>query len=105
MQGTVLRRSPWMCIDGNDGGRHVEADFDNNGDADLLVTILNDRPVLLRNDAPRRGWRWMRVTLVGESRWDKEVRSDSKRTVDTDPNTEKKSGDRGTQNSGQEISH
>jgi hypothetical protein len=41
------------------------ADFDNDGDIDLLVANLNDRPVLLRNDTPRRGRHWLQVTLVG----------------------------------------
>ncbi len=41
------------------------ADFDNDGDVDLLVTHLNDRPALLRNDTPRRGRHWLSVYLVG----------------------------------------
>jgi hypothetical protein len=41
------------------------ADYDNDGDIDLLVASLNDRPVLLRNDTPRRGRHWLQVTLVG----------------------------------------
>jgi hypothetical protein len=40
-------------------------DFDNDGDVDLLVSSLNDRPVLLRNDTPRRGRHWLGVRLVG----------------------------------------
>lgn len=49
-------------------GRGVAgADFDNDGDIDLLVTNLNDRPALLRNDTPRRGRHWLSVNLVGRS--------------------------------------
>ncbi len=40
-------------------------DFDNDGDIDLLITNLNDRPILLRNDSPRRGRHWLEVKLVG----------------------------------------
>jgi len=43
------------------------ADFDNDGDIDVLVTNLNDRPALLRNDTPRRGRHWLGVRLVGRS--------------------------------------
>lgn len=42
-------------------------DFDNDGDIDLLVASLNDRPVLLRNDSPRNGRHWLGVRLVGRS--------------------------------------
>ena len=42
-------------------------DFDNDGDIDLLVASLNDRPVLLRNDSPRDGKHWLTVHLVGRS--------------------------------------
>ncbi len=41
------------------------ADFDNDGDIDVLVNNLNDRPVLLRNDTPRRGRHWLTVNLIG----------------------------------------
>ena len=40
-------------------------DMDNDGDLDLLITNLNDRPVLLRNDTPRLGRHWLLVDLVG----------------------------------------
>ena len=41
-------------------------DFDNDGDIDVLVTNLNDRPALLRNDTPRRDRHWLTVLLVGQ---------------------------------------
>lgn len=41
------------------------ADFDNDGDVDLLVTNLNDRAALLRNDSPRRDRHWLSVRLIG----------------------------------------
>ncbi len=40
-------------------------DFDNDGDLDLLVANLNERPVLLRNDTPRAGHHWLMLDLVG----------------------------------------
>jgi hypothetical protein len=42
------------------------ADFDDDGDLDILVTNLDDTPVLLRNDWPAKG-RWLRLRLVGTS--------------------------------------
>jgi hypothetical protein len=42
-------------------------DFDNDGDVDLLVASLNDRPVLLRNDSPRDGKHWLGIQLVNKS--------------------------------------
>lgn len=42
-------------------------DYDNDGDIDLLVASINARPVLLRNDTPRHGRRWLGLTLVGRS--------------------------------------
>ncbi len=42
----------------------VGGDFDNDGDIDILVTNLNDRPVLLRNDTPRRERHWLQVDLI-----------------------------------------
>ena len=43
------------------------ADMDNDGDLDLLVTNVNDRPALLRNDSPRAGRHWLTVELVGRA--------------------------------------
>ncbi len=45
----------------------ARADFDNDGDVDLLVNHLNDRPALLRNDTLRRGRHWLTVELVGRA--------------------------------------
>ena len=42
-------------------------DFDNDGDVDVLVANLNDRPMLLRNDSPRQGRHWLAVRLVGRA--------------------------------------
>jgi enediyne biosynthesis protein E4 len=39
------------------------ADFDNDGDIDILVHILNDRPCLLRNDGGNRN-HWLKVIPV-----------------------------------------
>jgi len=43
-------------------------DIDNDGDIDLLVASLNDRPVLLRNDSPRNGHHWVSVRLIDHGR-------------------------------------
>jgi hypothetical protein len=40
------------------------ADFDDDGDVDLLVSNINSTPTLLRNDSPRRG-RWLTVEATG----------------------------------------
>ncbi len=40
------------------------ADFDDDGDLDVLITNLEDTPVLLRNDWPERG-HWLGLRLVG----------------------------------------
>ncbi len=40
-------------------------DFDNDGDLDVLVINIDDRPTLLRNDSGA-GNRWIAVRLVGE---------------------------------------
>jgi hypothetical protein len=43
----------------------ARADFDNDGDIDLLVNNLNAAPTLLRNDTPRGGRHWLSVELLG----------------------------------------
>ena len=43
----------------------ASADFDNDGDLDLLVSNLDDSPALLRNDGGPRG-AWLRIKLVGK---------------------------------------
>ena len=40
------------------------ADFDDDGDLDVLITNLDDTPILLRNDWPEKG-HWLRLRLVG----------------------------------------
>ena len=42
-------------------------DFENDGDIDVLVINMNDRPTLLRNDT-KSGNNWIAVKLVGKSR-------------------------------------
>ena len=39
-------------------------DFDNDGDIDILVMNLNDRPLLLRNETNRSDRHWLAVSLV-----------------------------------------
>ena len=41
------------------------ADFLNNGSEDLLVTVLDGSPVLLRNQSARKG-HWLRIRTVGK---------------------------------------
>ena len=43
----------------------ARGDYDNDGDVDLLVASLDDRPVLLRNDTVRRGRHWLTIELIG----------------------------------------
>ena len=38
-------------------------DYDDYGDLDLLVTVMDGPPLLLRNDSPRRG-HWLRLRLL-----------------------------------------
>jgi len=46
------------------GRASIAGDYDNDGDIDLFVTNLNDRPVLLRNDVAA-GNSWITLDLVG----------------------------------------
>ena len=41
------------------------ADVDNDGDVDVLVCNLHDRPDLLINETPRDGRHWLSVRLIG----------------------------------------
>ena len=38
-------------------------DLDNDGDTDIVVNVLNDAPLILRNDGTRN--HWLGITLVG----------------------------------------
>ncbi len=40
------------------------ADYDNDGDVDVLLTALDEPPVLLRNDSPNPG-NWLQLALTG----------------------------------------
>jgi enediyne biosynthesis protein E4 len=42
------------------------ADIDGDGDLDVVITQINDKPLLLRNDQ-KTGHHWLRVKLVGKS--------------------------------------
>ena len=39
-------------------------DYDNDGDVDVLVINMNERPTLLRNDTPRTN-HWITLRLIG----------------------------------------
>jgi hypothetical protein len=41
-------------------------DYDDDGDVDVFLTTLDDVPLLLRNDTPRNGRRFLQVRLIGE---------------------------------------
>jgi enediyne biosynthesis protein E4 len=41
------------------------ADFLNNGSEDLLITVLDGSPVLLRNQSPGKG-HWLRIRTIGK---------------------------------------
>ena len=61
-----VSESAGECMTQKQVGRGaVGGDFDNDGDMDVLVTNLNDRPALLRNDTPRRDRHWLTVSLLG----------------------------------------
>jgi hypothetical protein len=40
-------------------------DFDNDGDLDVAITCMDDRPVLLRNDGGNSAGHWLQVKTVG----------------------------------------
>ncbi len=83
--GTEFRQINHLFI--NENGRFVEssarsgpgmqvlrsfrgaafADYDDDGDIDVFLTTLDDVPLLLRNETPRKGRHWLQVRLVGKS--------------------------------------
>jgi hypothetical protein len=42
------------------------ADYDNDGDMDILIGCNNQPAILLRNDTSRAGRQWVRITLRGQ---------------------------------------
>jgi hypothetical protein len=40
-------------------------DFDDDGDLDLLISGIDARPLLLRNDTPRAG-HWLKIRLLNQ---------------------------------------
>jgi hypothetical protein len=79
--GETYRQLPILLR--NDGGKLVEVsraagpgfqvpvsarglavgDYDDDGDLDLLVTVMDGPPLLLRNESPRRG-HWLKLRLL-----------------------------------------
>lgn len=46
----------------------ARGDIDNDGDLDLVIASLDDRPVLLLNESERAGRHWIGFELVGQGR-------------------------------------
>lgn len=40
------------------------ADFDNDGDLDFVVSVMDDKPLLIKNEGGNRG-NWLRLELIG----------------------------------------
>ena len=59
----IARTSPDLMIGKSSRGAAV-ADFDNDGDLDILVVNINDRPSLYRNDGGNRN-HWIGLRLEG----------------------------------------
>jgi hypothetical protein len=48
------------------GGRGgAFCDYDNDGDQDILITTIDNKPVLLRNDGGNRAGHWLQIKTVG----------------------------------------
>ena len=62
-------------------------DLDNDGDIDLVVVHLNDRPSILRNDAPRQGRHWLSLKLIGNGRSGRESGSVPEKSLTPPRNT------------------
>ena len=48
---------------GGRGGAYC--DYDNDGDQDILITTIDNRPVLLRNDGGNRAGHWLQIKTEG----------------------------------------
>jgi hypothetical protein len=48
---------------GGRGGAYC--DYDNDGDQDILITTIDNRPVLLRNDGGNSAGHWLQIKTVG----------------------------------------
>lgn len=62
---TPEERGPGMTIPIVGRGASF-GDFDDDGDIDVIVSVLNDRPLVLENRVPRRG-AWLSLRLVGRA--------------------------------------
>ncbi|HMD86024.1 MAG TPA: CRTAC1 family protein [Terriglobia bacterium] len=48
---------------GGRGGAYC--DYDNDGDLDMVITTIDSRPVLLRNDGGNRSGHWLQIKTMG----------------------------------------
>lgn len=63
---TFLNGAEGLGLDAAVPGRGLAvADYDNDGDMDALVLVLDGAPRLWRNDTPRAGRHWLTVRTVG----------------------------------------
>ncbi len=59
-----LQRGPGLRVEKSSRGAAF-GDLDNDGDLDVIIVNMDDRPTLLRNDGGNKG-NWLMVRLVGE---------------------------------------